>query len=86
MFSMKLIQTKGKRQLAIPVDLLRLSPTTNLSENPLLGLDLGGCIPLEWLDNLPSPPHILQGALGMIHLVLTTLWTNQKGQTIKDVA
>jgi len=82
---MKLSQMTEKHRLVTQVKLLRLNLRTNLSESPLLGLDLGGCAPLEQLGNLLSLLHIALREPGMTHSVLTTLWTNQKEQTIKDV-
>jgi len=82
---MKPTQTIEKRQLATLVDLPHQSPMTNPSKSPLLGLDPGECAPLEQLGNHPGPLHVILKELGMIRSVLTTLWMNQKGQTIKDV-
>jgi len=86
MSSMKRTQTIEKRRLATPVDPPHLNPMTNPNENPLLGLDLGECIPPEQLGNLLGPLHIVLEVLEMICSVLTTLWMNQKEQMIKDVA
>ena len=74
-----------KHWLVIQVDPLHLNPTINLSESPLLGLDHGGCVPLEQLDNLLGLLHATLGVLGMTRSVLKTSWTNRKEQTIKDV-
>jgi len=70
--SMKLIQTIEKHRRVTPVGLLRPNPKKNPSGSPLLGLDRGGCAPLEQLDNHPGPPLVIPEELGMTRSALTT--------------
>jgi len=81
---MKPTQMKEKHRLATQVDLLHLIPKTNPNKSPSLGLDLGGCVHLKRLDNLPGLPHVTPEALGMTRSALKTFLTNLKGRTIKD--
>jgi len=83
--STKLIRMIEKHRQVTLVGLLHPNPKNNPSESPLLGLDHGGCAPLEQLDNRLGLPHVTPEEPGMTRSVLTTSWTNPNEQTTKVV-